>query len=43
VQGIRLDQYALEIQLVQRLLENCSLVVFTGGVAGLADRHTQGG
>jgi hypothetical protein len=42
VQGIRLDQHALKIQLAEQLLEHGPLVVLAGGVAGLADRHAQG-
>jgi hypothetical protein len=36
MQGIRLDQNALEIQLSEELFEHRPLVVFAGGVAGLA-------
>jgi hypothetical protein len=44
VQGIRLDQLTVQIQLTEQLLllrrsprlEHCRLVVFAGGVAGLA-------
>lgn len=39
VQGIFLDQHALEIELTEQLLERCPLAVLAGGVAGLADRH----
>jgi hypothetical protein len=37
-----LDQQALKIQLPQQVLENGTLVDFTGGVAGLSDSHAQG-
>ncbi len=43
MERVRLDQHALEIQLAEQLPEHRPLVVFAGGVAGLADRHTQGG
>jgi len=36
VQGIRLDQDTLKIQLTQQVPEHGALVVLTGGVAGLA-------
>ncbi len=38
---VRLDENALEIQLAKQLPEHRPLVVFAGGVAGLADRHAQ--
>ncbi len=41
MQGIRLDEQALEIQLAQQLFEHSPLMVFPGGIAGLADRQTQ--
>jgi len=37
-----LDQHPLKVELAQQLFQHCPLVVLTGGVAGLADRHTQG-
>ena len=43
MQRIRLDEHALEIQLAQELLEDGTLMVLTRGVAGLGDRHAQGG
>ena len=43
MQGIRLDQHTLEIQLTEQLLENCPLVVLARVIAGLADCHVQGG
>ena len=33
---IRLDQHALKIQLTEELFEHSPLMVFAGGVAGLA-------
>ena len=42
MERIRLDQHALKIQLPKQLLEHGSLMVFSCGVAGLSDRHTQG-
>jgi hypothetical protein len=32
MQGIRLDQHTLQIQLTEQLLEHCPLVVLAGGV-----------
>jgi hypothetical protein len=43
MQGICLNQHALEIQLAKQLFEHGPLVVLAGGVAGLADCHPQGG
>ena len=43
MERIRLDQHTLEIQLAEQLPQHRPLVVFAGGVAGLADRHAQGG
>jgi len=37
-----LDQHPLQVELAQQLFQHCPLVVLTGGVAGLADRYTQG-
>jgi hypothetical protein len=42
VESIGLDQNALKIQLTEEGFEHRPLVVLAGGVAGLADRHTQG-
>ena len=42
MERVRLDQHTLEIQLVKELPQHRPLVVLTGGVAGLADRHAQG-
>ena len=39
---VRLDEHPLEIQLTEKPLEHGPLVVLAGGVAGLADGHTQG-
>jgi len=39
---VRLDQHTLEIKLTEQLPQRCLLVVLTGGVAGLTDRHAQG-
>jgi hypothetical protein len=41
MQGIRLDQNTLKIQLAKELPQHRSFVVIPGGVAGLADRHAQ--
>jgi len=38
---MRLDQHPLQIQLAEQRFEHCPLMVFAGGVAGLADRHAQ--
>ena len=43
MQGIRLDQNALKIQLAKELPQHRSFEVLHGGVAGLADGHTEGG
>ena len=40
---VGLDHHTLEIQLAKQLPQNRPLMVFAGGVAGLADRHTQSG
>ena len=42
MERVRLDQNALQIQLAEQLPQHRSLVVLTGGVAGLTDRHAQG-
>ena len=42
MERIRLDEYTLEIELPEQLLEHCTLVVVTGGVASLSDGHAQG-
>jgi len=41
VQRIRLDQYALKIQVPKQLLEDRPLMVLTGSVASLSDRDAQ--
>jgi len=43
MQGIRLDQNALKIQLAKKLPQHRPFVVLPGGVAGLTDGHAQGG
>jgi hypothetical protein len=43
MERIRLDEHALKIQLAEELPQLRPLVVFAGGVAGLADRHTERG
>ena len=43
MEGIRLDQHTLKVELTEQLFEHRPLMVFAGGVAGLADRHTEGG
>ena len=43
MQGIRLNEYALKIQLAKELPQHRPFVVLPGGVAGLTDGHTQGG
>ena len=41
MQGIRLDQHALKIQLAKQLFEYGPLGVLCGGVSGLADGYAQ--
>jgi hypothetical protein len=41
VQGICLDEQPMEVLLTQELFEPSPLVVFTSGIAGLTNRHTQ--
>ena len=43
MQGIRLNEYAAQIQLAEQLPEHRPFMVVPGGVAGLTDGHTQGG
>ena len=43
MESIRLDEHTLEIQLAEELAQHCPLMVAGCGVAGLADRHTEGG
>jgi hypothetical protein len=43
MERIRLDEHALKIQLAEQLPQHRPLVVFAGGVASLADRHTERG
>ncbi len=43
MQGIRLNEYALKIQLAKELPQHRPFVVLPGGVAGLTDGHTKGG
>jgi len=43
MERVGLDHHTLEIQLAKQLPQNRPLMVFAGGVAGLADRHTQSG
>ncbi len=43
MERVRLDEHALEIQLAEELPQHRPLVVFAGGVAGLADCYTEGG
>ena len=42
MERIRLDQYALKVELPQQLLEHGTFMIFSCGVAGLGDRHAQG-
>ena len=42
MEWIRRDQDTLVIQLAEQLPQHWPLVLTGGGVAGLADRHTQG-
>jgi hypothetical protein len=42
VEGIRLDQHTLKVELPEQLLEHGTLVVLSCCVAVLSDRHTQG-
>jgi len=41
VEGIRLDQHTLKLQLAKELLELRVLVALVGGVAALRDRQAQ--
>lgn len=41
MQGIRLEEQALQIQLAQQLFEHSPFMVFPGGIARLADRQAQ--
>jgi|LakMenEpi03Aug12_release.lakeMendotaPanAssembly.Ray.scaffolds.fasta_scaffold6654114_1 hypothetical protein len=41
MEGIRLDEHALKIQLAKQLFEYRPLVLLSGGVAGLADGYAQ--
>ena len=38
---IRLDQHAVQVKLAEELPQHRSVVVLTGGVAGLADRYPE--
>jgi hypothetical protein len=40
MQGILLDQQAFQIQLAKELPRHRTLVVLTGGLAGMPDRHS---
>ena len=42
MERVRLDENTLQIQLTEQLPQHRPLVVFAGGVAGLADGHTEG-
>ena len=42
VQGIRLDQHTLQLQLPKQLPQHCLLIVLAGGMVKLTDRHAQG-
>ena len=42
MERVRLDEHAAQIQLAEQLPQHRPLVVFAGGVAGLADGHTKG-
>ncbi len=42
MERVSLNQNALKVEFTEQLSEHCPLVVFTGGIAGLADRHAQG-
>ena len=41
MQGIRLDEQAMQNQLAQQLFVHSAVMVFIGGIAGLADRQTR--
>ena len=43
MERVRLDEHAAQIQLAEQLPQHRPLVVLAGGVAGLADGHTEGG
>jgi hypothetical protein len=42
MEGIRLNQHALQIQLPQQLFENCPLVILARCIEALVDGHAQG-
>ena len=42
MERVRLDENALQIQLTEQLPQHRPLVVFAGGLAGLADCYTEG-
>jgi hypothetical protein len=41
VQGIRLEEHPMGIQLIRQPLKGSPHVDLSGGIAGLADRHTE--
>lgn len=43
VERVSLDENTHKIQLAEQLHQNCTLLVFACGVAGLADRHPRAG
>ncbi len=43
MERVRFDEHAAQIQLAEQLPQHRPLVVFAGGVAGLADGQTEGG
>jgi len=43
MERVRLDEYALKIQLAEQLPQHRPLVIVASGVAGLPDRRTKGG
>ncbi len=43
VERVGLDQHTVQVKFAEQLPEHRPLVVLTGGIAGLADGHSQGG
>ena len=43
MERVGLDQHTVQVKFAEQLPEHRPLVVHTGGIAGLADGHSQGG
>ena len=41
MERVRLDKHALQIQLAEQAPQRCPLMIFAGGIAGLADGYAQ--